>query len=98
MKVQLINYELDPEIELFGTCALCQCEGIANYPTYEFKSGDKTWKVEAWLWNWGSYYEIITNPIAFAEWLKEQDLDNGFVPRDYHSLEGLVDLFRETSD
>ncbi|WOT03400.1 hypothetical protein [Corynebacterium pyruviciproducens] len=98
MKVQLINYMTYPEIEFFETCCTRGCEGIANYPTYEFESGGKTWKVDAWLWHWGSYYEICTNPIAFAEWLKEQDLDNGFVPRDYHSLEGLVDLFRETSD
>ena len=95
MKVQLIDYVTDPEIELFGTCDFCQCEGVANYPTYEFKSGDETWEVEAWYWDYGSCYELMVNPITFAEWLKEQDLDELDVPKDYNSLDKLISRFQE---
>lgn len=93
MKVQLINYMTYPKVEIFGTCDLCETEGVANYPTYEFKSGDDTWKVKAWFWDFDEYYEIHTSIIQFALWLQEQDVDE--LPRDYYSLKRLVFKFQE---
>lgn len=100
MKYKLIDVKNEIENVTFGTCELCMSVGTNYYDVliFEDENGDQH-EVEAGMWNWGDYFHIyIENAIEFADWVKDQEIDEELTPYVLQRLVNEYDEERETYD